>query len=289
MKSHIQYKSNKTVISKSFIYIFSIVAIVLLTLTSCEDIVQVDLETAAPKLVINGSIQWQKGTLGNEQKIKLTTTTGYYSNTIPTVSGAVVFVTNSDNVTFNFVEEVANSGIYLCHNFIPEIDKTYVLTIALNGQTYTATETLKSVAPITHVDQNSEGGFEGDEIEIKTYFNDPDVVDNYYMFRYKASSLAIPYYGVDEDEFFQGNEFFGYFSNEDIKSGDNIDITIYGVSKRYYEYMNKLILIAEGGGGPFSTPPATVRGNIINQTNPDNYALGYFNVSETDFRNYILQ
>jgi hypothetical protein len=272
---------------RNYKYIFAIIIAILVS--SCEDVVQVDLNTAAPRLVINGSIQWLKGTAGNEQKIKLTTTTGYYSNTIPTVSGAVVFVTNSDNVSFNFTEEVANSGIYLCHNFIPEIDKAYVLTVNLNGETYTATETLKSVSPITHIDQNDEGGFAGDEIEIKTYFNDPDVVDNYYLFKYKASSLAIPYYAADEDEFFQGNEFFGYFSHEDIKSGDTVDITIYGVSKRYFEYMNKLILIADGGGGPFSTPPATVRGNIINQTNPGNYALGYFNVSETDFRNYILQ
>jgi hypothetical protein len=272
---------------RTYKYILAIIIVVLVS--SCEDVVQVDLDTAAPRLVINGSIQWQKGTLGNEQKIKLTTTTGYYDTTIPTVSGAVVFVTNSNNVAFNFIEEVPNSGIYLCHNFIPEIDETYVMTVALNGETYIATETLKSVSPITHIEQENEGGFSGDEIEIKTYFNDPDVVDNYYLYKFKASSLAIPYYGVDEDEFFQGNEFFAYFSHEDIKSGDNLDITIYGVSKRYYEYMNKLILIAEGSGGPFSTPPATVRGNIINQTNPNNYALGYFNLSETDFRNYLIQ
>lgn len=272
---------------KSIIYIFAITVAVLMC--SCEDVVQVDLETAAPRLVINGSIQWQKGTAGNEQQIKLTTTTGYYSTTIPTVSGATVVVTNADNVTFNFNEDVPNSGIYLCHNFVPEIGKTYVMTVILNGESYTATETLMSVAPITHIEQKDDGGFAGDQIEIKTYYNDPDIVNNYYLYKYKASSLAIPYYGVDEDEFFQGNEFFAYFSNENLKSGDNIDITLYGVSKRYYEYMNKIILISQGSGGPFSTPPATVRGNVINQTHPDNYALGYFNLSETDFRNYTLQ
>lgn len=272
---------------KNLKYIFVLIIVVLLS--SCEDVVQVDLDTAAPRLVISGSIQWQKGTLGNEQKIKLTTTTGYYNTTIPTVSGASVFVTNSDNVSFNFNEEVPNSGIYLCHNFIPEIGKVYVLTVILNGETYTATETLMSVSPITHIEQNNEGGFNGTDIEIKTYFNDPDLVNNYYLLKYKSSISTIPSYEVSEDEFYQGNEFFGYYSNEDIKTGDNLDITIYGVSKRYFEYMNKLILIAQGSGGPFSTPPATVRGNIINQTHPDNYALGYFNVSETDFRNYILQ
>ncbi len=273
---------------KKFHYIFAIIFAVLLT--GCEDVVQVDLNTAAPRLVVNGSIQWQKGTQGNEQQIKLTTTTGYYDTTIPTVSGAAVFVTNSDNVTFNFTEEVANSGSYLCHTFIPEIDKIYVLTVVLNGQTYTATETLKSVSPITTITQNDQGGFSGKDIEIKTFYNDPGDADNYYLFKYKASINAIPSYDVSDDKFYQGNEFFGYYTNEDIKSGDTLDITIYGTSKRYFEYMSKLILIAGGGGGgPFGTAPASVRGNIVNQTNPENYAYGYFNLSETDVRNYTIQ
>ncbi|WP_333600621.1 DUF4249 domain-containing protein [Flavobacterium sp.] len=272
---------------KTLIYLFAIIMAVLVS--SCEDVVNVDLDTAAPRLVIDGSIQWQKGTAGNEQKIKLSTTTGFYDTTIPTVSGALVFVTNSDNVTFTFTEETPNSGLYLCHDFVPEIEKTYVLTVVLNGETYTATETLKSVSPITNITQNDQGGFSGTDVEIKTYFNDPGDADNYYLLKYKANINAIPSYEVNDDEFFQGNEFFGYYTNEDIASGNNIDITLYGISKRYSEYMNKLILISMGSGGPFSTPPATVHGNIINQTHPDNYALGYFNLSETDFRNYVIQ
>lgn len=272
---------------KKILYIIAILTTVLTS--SCEDVVHVDLDTAKPRLVIDGSLQWQKGTVGNDQKIKLSTTTGYYDTTIPSVSGALVSVTNSDNVTFTFTEEVPGSGIYLCHNFVPEIDKTYVLTVVLNGETYNATETLKSVSPITNITQNSEGGFSGTDVEIKTYFNDPGDADNYYLFKYKASGNAIPTYEVNDDEFFQGNEFFGYYTDEDMVSGDTLEITLYGISKRYSEYMNKLILISMGSGGPFSTPPATVRGNIINQTHPDNYALGYFNVSETDVKSYVIQ
>ena len=77
---------------------------------SCEDVVSVDLKTTPPKLVIEASINWQKGTSGNEQEIKLTTTTNYYSNLIPKVSGATVFVKNSTNVIFNFID-VFNSEI----------------------------------------------------------------------------------------------------------------------------------------------------------------------------------
>lgn len=273
---------------KKLHYLLILISIVLFT--SCEDVVQVDLATATPRLVIEGALQWQKGTTGNEQKIKLTTTTGFYSTTIPTVSNALVYVTDSDATTFTFTEEVPNSGLYLCHNFIPEIDKTYTLFVILNGETYTATETLKSVSPITAVDQNNNGGFSGNDIEIRTYYTDPDIVNNYYLFKFKSNTSTIPNYQATEDKFFQGNNNFELYLNDKVKTGDNLDITIYGVSKRYFEYMSKLILISGGSsGGPFSTTPATVHGNIINQSNPDNYALGYFSASETDFRNYVVQ
>lgn len=271
------------------IYILPIILLNLLLLSSCEDVVDVDIDTAAPRLVIDASIQWQKGTDGREQKIKLSTTAGFYDTTVPTVSGALVRITNANNQTFDFIEEEAGSGFYLCHDFVPEINQTYVLTVVVQGQTYTATEKLLGVNPITSIEQNNEGGFGSDEIEIKAYSNDPDGVDNYYLFRYKASSKAIPEFDTFDDEFVQGNQFFGYYTNEDLKSGDVIDITLNGISKRYFEYMSKIILIAQGSNGPFSTPPATVRGNIVNQTNAQNFALGYFTLSESDHVTYTLE
>jgi hypothetical protein len=42
-----------------------------------------------------------------------------------------------------------------------------------NGNTYTATETLKPVTPITKIVQNNQGGFTGTDIEVKTFYQDP--------------------------------------------------------------------------------------------------------------------
>jgi hypothetical protein len=54
--------------------------------------------------------------------------------------------------------------------------------------------------------------------------------------------------------------------------------------------MSILVSIAgNNGGGPFQSPPATVRGNIINTTDKANYPLGYFSLSEIDFRSYTIQ
>ena len=127
-----------------------LVILAALLFNSCTDVVDIPLNTDNPRLVIDASINWKKGTTGNNQFVKLTTTTDFYTNVIPVVSGATVFIKNSTNGIFNFIE-TPNTGNYLCGNFVPVIGETYTLTVISKGQTYTATETLKSVAAITSV------------------------------------------------------------------------------------------------------------------------------------------
>ena len=254
----------------------------------CEDVVDVDLDNSNPRLVIEASIQWKKGTNGNQQKIKLSTTTDYFSNTIPVVSNATVFITDASN-TYTFVEN-QGTGEYICTNFNPIIGETYDLTVIANGETYTATETLRPVPTIESIEQNNEGGFLGDEIEVKFFFQDNGSTNDFYLVQFNTSFNILPEYDVVDDEFFQGNQMFGLYSNEDMKSGDMLSFTLHGISERNYNYLNILLGIAGGNGGsPFSTPPATVRGNFVNQTNPDNFAFGYFSVAETDTRVYVIE
>ena len=263
--------------------------IITILFSSCEEVINVDLNTAAPKLVIEASINWEKGTTGSQQIIKLSTTTSFYSSIVPAVSGALVTVTNSSNTIFSFIEN-ANTGQYICSNFIPNLNEIYTLKVVINGQTYTATETLKSVATITSIEQNNEGGFTGNKIEIKAVYTDPANEENYYLYRYKYPSSTKFDYFTDEDKFFQGNVFFSSSFTDDLKQGDAINIVHYGISKNYYNYLSILLnLTGDSSGSPFQSPPSTVRGNIINQTNFDNYALGYFSLSQTDTRNYTIQ
>lgn len=256
----------------------------------CEKVVDVDLDTAAPKLVVDASIQWIKGTSGNEQKITLTTTAAYYAPTVPAVSGATVFITNSSNVIFNFTES-GTSGEYVCNDFQPVIGESYTLTVIHNDQTYTATETLTAVPNIeNNIEQNNEGGFTGDEIEVKFFYQDNGLEDNFYLIGFQPNDKPFPDYDVLDDRFFQGNLMFGLYSDEDLNSGDVLNIKLSGISRQYYNYMNVLLAIAgSNGGSPFQSPPATVRGNIINTSNETNFALGYFTLSEVATANYTVQ
>lgn len=261
----------------------------LLALLSCEDVINVDLKTANPKLVIDASINWKKGTDGSSQSIKLSLTAPFFDNEIPPANGAIVIITDSNNNTFNFIED-GNSGIYRNTNFIPEINGTYSLTINYNSEIYKATETLKSVVPIDFVEQKNDGGFSSNEIELKAFYTDPGNIDNYYLFEYLVVNHNTLSLEVYDDEFTDGNQIFAFYSDEEIGEGDEIIIKVHGISQRSFEFLTLLLQQTDDeSGDPFETQPATVRGNCVNQTNPENFPLGYFRLSETDEFIYIVE
>lgn len=260
--------------------ILYIAAIILFA--TCEDVIEVDLNEAEPRLVIDASINWLRGTIGNEQSIRLSLTAPFFDDVIPPANGATVTITDTNGNTFNFIEE-DNTGVYRTSNFIPEIDETYILTVIYNNEIYTATETLKSVVPIEEIEQKDDGGFLGEDIELKAFYTDPPNIENFYFFEFIDPVSVVPTLEVYDDEFTDGNRIFGFYSEEGIQAGDEIIIRNHGVSQRFFDFM--FILLQQGSddsGGPFETQPATVRGNCVNETNPDNFPFGYFRVSETD-------
>jgi hypothetical protein len=275
------------------IKLFIAILITSLSVISCEEVVDVKLDTDTPKLVIDASIKWQKGTTGNLQIIKLTTTTDFYSNTIPVATGATVLVTNSTlspPVTYQFIED-GQTGEYICNNFSSIINDIYALTVVYKGQTFTSSSPFVRSPIIEKTEQNIKPGFEGKDIyEFKFYFQDNGNEDNFYLAGAKNSNIVYPEYGVLSDEFTQGNLMFAVYQDPDLKKGDVIEYSLQGMTVKYSNYMNKLLNIAgTDGGNPFATAPATLRGNIVNQTNPDDYPYGYFHLSEIDSGSHTFE
>ncbi|MFL0354466.1 DUF4249 domain-containing protein [Xanthomarina sp. GH4-25] len=262
--------------------------IIFLGCLSCEDVIEVDVPTSQPKLVIDASINWYKGTSGNEQFIKLSLTAPYFDEEIPPANNAQVFITDENNNIFNFIEG-GESGIYLNSTFNPVINAEYQLTIIYKGETYTGTETLLAVPEFEYIEQDLEGGITGEDTEIKAYFIDPIDQENYYFFEYTPSIPVVKTLDTFKDEFVNGNLIFGYYVQEDLNPNDSVIIRNYGVSKRFYEFMYILLQqTGDNAGGPFGTQPATVRGNCVNTSNSNNYPLGYFRLSEVSEVTYTI-
>lgn len=246
---------------------------------SCQDVIDVDVPTATPKLVIEASLNWFDETTGNEQDIKLSLTAPFFDNEIIPANNASVSVSDSNGNTFNFIED-GSTGIYKTTTFIPAIDDVYNLTINYNNETYTSTETLKSTVPFDFVEQKNDGGFSGENIEIKAFFTDPGNEINHYFFELQSPTNITPTINTSNDKFINGNQIFAFYSDEDLETGDELNIKILGCSEQFYDYIFLLLQQGEPGGGPFQTQPATVRGNCKNITNPENFPLGFFRASQ---------
>lgn len=260
--------------------------LLVLFFSSCEDVVNLDLDTGETKLVIDAEIIWIKGTTGNDQTIKISKTAPYYNNTTPKVSGAKVRVENSNGDTFTFNETAP--GVYVCTNFVPVINMDYALYVDAEGQSMKAVEKLTSVTPIEKIEQKMIPDFGGkDIIELTFYYKDPVDEVNYYLTDYKSEFLIFPEYELTFDDLLNGNLISNRFSNTDMKSGNTVEITNRGISKNFANYMNLILEVY--GGNPFSIPPGNIRGNIVNTTDANNFAFGYFRLYEADKLSYLVK
>jgi hypothetical protein len=252
--------------------------------TSCEDVVEIDLNTSDPRLVIEGSVNLLEDGTSNST-VKLTLTAPFFDNQIPTVDDASVTVTGDNGIVYSF--NYTDNGIYQS-SLVPQSGINYTLEVIYMGETYSATEQLVSVSSLEFVEQNNDGGFSGEDIELKVFFMDPPGLGDHYFFE------GISERGIEldtfYDEFFDGNQIFAFYSVEDLEAGDAVRFNLYGVNDQFYNFM--FVLLQQGsdqGGGPFETQPATVRGNMINETNSDNFPLGYFRVSEVSSLTYVVE
>ncbi|WP_310993016.1 DUF4249 domain-containing protein [Aequorivita marina] len=253
-------------------------------LGSCQDVIDVDLNEAPPKLVVEANMNiWEDG--ASVASVRLTTTAAFFDNNVPDVTDALVSLKAENGTVYSFT--YTENGFYVS-DFSPQPNTDYTLTINYKEERYTATEQLYSVVPLDFVQQRNDGGFSGEDIELKAFFNDPAGEDNFYFF--EGLSTRGDVLDVYSDEFFDGNRIFGYYLVEDLAPGDEIEFNLYGINEAYHNFMFVLLQQTGGqGGGPFETQPATVRGNIINETDPDNFPLGYFRISEVSTLRYTVE
>lgn len=273
-----------------------IAILIAVLLSSCTDVVDIEVQSSQSRLTIEASLDWEKGTLGNEQTIKLSSSTDYYdTSTNTSVTGASVKVAN-DNSGVEFLFTDQNNGNYTTSSFVPVVNQSYTLTVDYNGETFTATETLMPVVDISELSQSTEEGFSDDVLEVNIAFEDPVEEENYYLIKLKErGDLLVELFDVD-DEFTNGNEIKLFYEKEEdtdtntmeFEQGDIVDVELLGISEAYYDFIG--ILIAQNeDSGPFGTTPVALKGNCINVTTPNNYAYGYFRLTQVVKETYTFE
>ncbi len=272
-----------------------ILAIIVIAFTSCVDVVDVEVQDGPTRLVVEASLNWEKGTTGNEQTIRLSESSPFFSKgTVTEVTGASVVVTN-DTSGDEFVFADQGNGEYLSTTFEPVLGQSYSLRIEHNGEVYTASETMTPVTDITDIFQKREEGFNDEELEVHIVFTDPEEEGNNYLFKFQREGDLLPGLEVGEDRFLNGNEIDWWYEIEEdedeniepFQPGDILQIEMYGISRPYYDYI-KILVEQLGGTSLFDSTPVAVKGNCINETNPENYAFGYFRLTQVVKASYTF-
>lgn len=255
----------------------------LLLFSNCEKVIDVDVPTIEPKLIIDASFEvfFDESPVTASTTVKLRLSSDYFDEVIPTVTNATVFLTNlRDNSVINFVDSNGNGDFEPSTSFIPGSDIEYELTVIYQNETFKGKATKVKSTPFISVEQGDETLFTGNETELKVSFEDDGTQENFYVLDYTNNIFL-----TLQDRFFNGAvyNFSSFYQEDEIELPATVTIKLLGISKDFYTYFE--ILTSQGGGndgGPFQTAPTALLGNIINTTNEDNYPLGYFHISETD-------
>ncbi len=263
--------------------LYIIPVLFLLIFVNCEKVVDIDVPSIEPKLIIDASFEvyFDESPIRANTIVKLKLSADYFEEVIPVVTNATVFLTEvSNNNIINFADQDADGSYEPIAAFIPVDGVEYELTVIHNNETYKGRASKIKSTPLASAVQGDQTLFSGKETEVRIDFTDSDLEDNYYLFDF-TSNLFVSI----EDRFFNGVDYnFSFFYNEeDIELPATVNIKMSGVSKEYFTFFRVLVnQSGQNSGGPFQTIPSSLLGNIINTTNEDNFPLGYFHISETD-------
>ena len=249
--------------------------------SSCTKVINVDLNSASPNIVVDAEITDQPG----PYTVNLTQTVNFSDNNIfPVLNGATVII--SDNAGNSETLTETSPGNYTSSHLQGADGRTYKISITSNEKNYTAISTMPVGVPLDSViaDTSSHhggGGFGGGggtapiapSVTVRAVFTDPKGITNYY--RLIEYVNRVPNYStiaIVSDLGQDGSQITETVVRRDtsIHIGDTVNVVLESIDANVYEYYRTLKQVTKSQTGIQTSVP----GNPT--TNLSNNALGFF-------------
>jgi len=234
---------------------------------SCEEIIHVDLNTGNPRYVIEADLN----NLSNEQTIRISQTVSF-DNDQPSkpVDEAEVIVIGERGQTYSFYPR--GEGFYKNMNFTPTPNNEYQLLVRIDGEEFTARETMRELVDVDSIGSLEETIFNEVNYSVLIKFSDPPHQDNYYKYLVSLNQQPFKFLQAFSDKYNDGLYVTHQLSdfNKPFVLGDSVLIRRQMISKPVYDYWNQIQML-----NPGSAAPGNPKSNISNG------AFGYFSVSNT--------
>ncbi len=243
--------------------------LIILTLVSCQKVINIDLKDSEPVIVIEGEVNEGDSlhTIVISKSVKFGAT-----NSFPWVKGAVV--TLSDNIGNSEVLSEVTDGKYSSTEFkIKGVQgRIYSLKVEVEGKTFIASSTIPyrvNLDDIQLIDNNFEGNGAKTPVPVR---QDPFGVQNNYLFdlyilRSKDNLGWVRDSGVLvlDDVYSDGvktqQPIFGTISS--FKPGDSIRITMKCIDRNIYKYFYSLSLNGPNGAATPANPISNFSGGCL--------------------------
>ncbi len=257
----------------------------LVTITSCEKVIDLNLNNAERKYVIEANLTDKTGGC-----IVLLSQTKDFDedNTFEGISGATITITEN-GTTVVPLTETATKGQYTAPAFVATTGRNYELKVNINTSSFTATCKMPQIVLMDSINTNDETIFGQTTKMVTAYHPDPPGLGNNYRYIQYFNGAKISGNLVRNDDYSDGRHTESrlfYFSDEEdeddpkLVSGDHVKVEMLSITPEIYKYWFSLDRSATGGSAQ-ATPSNPV-------TNIKGGALGYFSVHGIDTKTMIV-
>ena len=249
----------------------------------CQKVINVDLNQATPRIVIEGLINDRRG----PYSVTISKSGSYFNQpALPFVSGASVIIT--DNTGLNDTLKEVAAGIYITLKTRGLPGRTYTLKVISDNVEYTGTTTMPShvnIDSLTLVKRDSPrfdfGGNPRNDthFDIHCFFKDPEEKNFYRVKVFKNDSINTESYRLYDDQYTNASETELRVAN--ATAGDTFRIELLSIDKQTYGYYRTLedLLFTNPF---FGSTPANPNNNL------NNGALGYFGACAVSSKTIII-
>jgi hypothetical protein len=229
--------------------------------SSCQDVIDIDLEEADKQYVIEGKVQEGVDSI----MVRLSKTSSYFNADAPqTVNNGTVVVTLPDGTEVNLVEQ--GNGLYKATNITVVTNATYRLKVNVDNKSFTASTFIPTSLAIDSLDFEPSFTFGGAAEGFNVFVNFMDPVGKTW---YKLNTVinGVPSNEpsdimVFDDNLNDGNPIRIPVFVRTFEAGDVVDVELQVIDENTFNFYNTLSTAVNSSGGPFEAAPANPVSNI---------------------------
>ncbi len=264
---------------KAFLSLIAIAAV--FSFASCQKVIDIDLNSKDPKIVIEGIVTDDTLT---PQTIRITQSVNFSAtNSFPAVTGAVV--TLKDDAGDSMLLTETTPGYYQTSKMHGIPGRTYFLNVKTGGKTYTASSKMPLKVRFDSLKIEEFGFGANASKSIVPTFRDPAGTGNNYRFTLYdneiVSTLLYLYDDMQVDGAINQRPLFSRDENMKFAVGDSVTVVMMCIDRPVYNYFFSL---SQNSSGPnqSATPANPV-------TNIDGATLGYFTAQTVEVKKTFIK